>query len=490
MISPYNRTFASSSKINTTLREPEVDTLQRQLDSLTIKLEHERRQSSYLDEQIRLAELDLKGKTDKDSAAKQNPGKSLQFKLQKLERKLCLELNQCNDTANENNELKLQIEEHRRDKMHYKRNLDSLKEDMIRYSIKAKVQNKETRKGSESVDRQREKIQMMRSRSVLLRNKYGNRVTQLQSVLREERASRFRFIKEIENSNIQKANLGIADTINGLLARWKRICKGKKKALDFYIKNIKVLENAFDQIREATGMARIEEIVTAFIKSEDQNYELCSYINKLNSEIDSLEEALKRSTQFMTSYQESKDSRDKKGNDYKSNLENRFARVKRKNSQKISQLFAVQNGTNAIGPVIWKIQVLCKSTSLDIRFPSSHNFNNEESLSEDHLVTALGEIEEYINYILLLQNQDQGELNTTLKTIPLDILNEKSFEKKPPAIDNIFLTTSDLYDEHTLDEFHHPLTTSDLQLKARTIYDASLTFDTSAKKTGFKFDNI
>ena len=50
--------------------------------------------------------------------------------------------------------------------------------------------------------------------------------------------------------------------------------KEKRKLMDQYLRNVKVIEDAFDQIKQATGISNIEEIVTTFIKAEEQNYSL------------------------------------------------------------------------------------------------------------------------------------------------------------------------------------------------------------------------
>ena len=62
--------------------------------------------------------------------------------------------------------------------------------------------------------------------------------------------------------------------------------KEKRKLMDQYIRNVKVIEDAFDQIKQATGISNIEEIVTTFIKAEEQNYSLQNYVNMLNTEFD------------------------------------------------------------------------------------------------------------------------------------------------------------------------------------------------------------
>jgi hypothetical protein len=62
---------------------------------------------------------------------------------------------------------------------------------------------------------------------------------------------------------------------------------------------VRIIEDAFDQIKEvsnfiiskATGISSNDEIVTTFIKAEEQNYSLYNYVNTLNQETDSLEES-------------------------------------------------------------------------------------------------------------------------------------------------------------------------------------------------------
>ena len=51
-----------------------------------------------------------------------------------------------------------------------------------------------------------------------------------------------------------------------------------------------MIEDAFEQIKEATGITSIDEIVTSFIKAEEQNYSLLNYVNRLGTETDVLEE--------------------------------------------------------------------------------------------------------------------------------------------------------------------------------------------------------
>ena len=59
-----------------------------------------------------------------------------------------------------------------------------------------------------------------------------------------------------------------------------------------YVRNAVVVEEAFKVIKEGSGITNIDEIVTAFIKAEEQNYALWNYVNQLSRECDLYEERI------------------------------------------------------------------------------------------------------------------------------------------------------------------------------------------------------
>jgi len=60
-----------------------------------------------------------------------------------------------------------------------------------------------------------------------------------------------------------------AKLIDKWLKKWSQNNKDKKALMDKYIWNVKIIEDAFDQIKEQTGIQSNEEIVTTFIKAEE-----------------------------------------------------------------------------------------------------------------------------------------------------------------------------------------------------------------------------
>ena len=47
------------------------------------------------------------------------------------------------------------------------------------------------------------------------------------------------------------------------------INKKKKKLVDQYVKNATIIQHAFEEIKDNSGISNVDEIVTTFIKAEE-----------------------------------------------------------------------------------------------------------------------------------------------------------------------------------------------------------------------------
>lgn len=72
------------------------------------------------------------------------------------------------------------------------------------------------------------------------------------------------------------------DTQPLLKHRLKKIVtsnKEKLKMIEQYKKHMKLIEEAFNDIKEKSGINTLQEITNTFIKSEEQNYALYNYLD-------------------------------------------------------------------------------------------------------------------------------------------------------------------------------------------------------------------
>lgn len=114
---------------------------------------------------------------------------------------------------------------------------------------------------------------------------YYRKLNELNRELKDPRLNKNSRIRTGEVSAIQN------DTATILKNRLTKLIvnnKEKVKLIDNYQRNMKVIDEAFNTIKEATGLTDIEEIQNTFIKGEEQNYNLLTYVDVLNQEIDTL----------------------------------------------------------------------------------------------------------------------------------------------------------------------------------------------------------
>lgn len=117
------------------------------------------------------------------------------------------------------------------------------------------------------------------------KSNYYKRLNELNKQLKDPKLNRASRIKTGEVHAIQN------DTASVLKNRLTKLIlnnKEKVKLIDNYQRNMKVIDEAFNTIKEATGLTDIKEIQNTFIKGEEQNYNLLTYVDVLNQEIDAL----------------------------------------------------------------------------------------------------------------------------------------------------------------------------------------------------------
>lgn len=126
------------------------------------------------------------------------------------------------------------------------------------------------------------------------------------------------------------------------LNKWLSNNKEKKDLMDMYVRNVKIIEDAFEQIKEQTGISSNEEIVTTFCKSEEQNNSLINYINNLNSEIDVIGELNKNIENEIKRHEELGQLSEKEKRGLKQKLRQEINNIKTNTSTKDAQIKEVE----------------------------------------------------------------------------------------------------------------------------------------------------
>ena len=138
--------------------------------------------------------------------------------------------------------------------------------------------------------------------------------------------------------------------------------KEKKNLMDMYTRNVKIIEDAFEQIKESTGIASVDEIVTTFIKAEEQNISLFNYVNVLNSEIDLIEEQNRNIEEELKTHAEVNAMTTQQKEEAKESLQNEINECKAQIDAKESQINDIENQMVRIRDYVWSmISKFCDS---------------------------------------------------------------------------------------------------------------------------------
>ena len=205
--------------------------------------------------------------------------------------------------------------------------------------------------------------------------------------------------------------------------------------MDQYLRNVKVIEDAFDQIKQATGISNIDEIVTTFIKAEEQNYSLCNYVNMLNTEFDQLEESNKEIKEQIQKIVE----RGQLSNIEKENLERSLKDECEMLQEEIERnIQEAENTKKMFGKIQSSVATMVsmfKQSKFFLCVAQKMNYEDGIGFTENNIVSYLAELEEYISSLITYNAFKREDPNAAISSIPLDQLQEKQFVKKKDQFD-------------------------------------------------------
>lgn len=196
------------------------------------------------------------------------------------------------------------------------------------------------------------------------------------------------------------------------------------------MRNVRIIEDAFDQIKEATGISSTDEIVTTFIKAEEQNYSLYNYVNRLNQETDILEEnnkEIKNEIERLKLTQEmDEEQREKHVQDLKDEIDRIHTKLEAAENEKTNlgqELVAIQNNVE-------KMVKLFKQSRFFLSVASKMSYEEGTAFTQNNILSFLAELEEYISSLITYVAFKRDEPHAAISAIPLEKLNKKDWDKK------------------------------------------------------------
>lgn len=177
--------------------------------------------------------------------------------------------------------------------------------------------------------------------------------------------------------------------------------KDKVKIIDQYIKNMQYIDEAFTQVKDATGITDVEEIVNTFIKSEEQNLSLMNYASLLSQDIDMFEEMNKDLAREIEELEFLKRQRvqEIEGNEQekeKKRLKN-IIETKRKDIAMLKQ--RIEDLQAAVEPILTHFH----DSKLNHHVLGKYNYDAGVYLNENNVEQYLSEFEDYLDTFLIFQ---------------------------------------------------------------------------------------
>jgi len=290
---------ASMSTMVGGMYEPESSRLQREVDEFTQRLEHEKSHLLIIEEQIKQVTAEYQERVENVNKMKPDPLQEKQSRIQTVSQSKMVnnEKIRLNITKAKNEGLRKQVDMLRKELTSSKAECGRYDKAIKKSRREAEGQNKDYQVVSKQAEEINNHIIALQAKTEEERVRFDMEIQKLQMKLKEK-DEMIEFEEKGLNSNKDgdqgNKNSDFSNPIVILKRRLMKIVetnKEKRKLMDQYLRNVKVIEDAFEQIKQATGISNIEEIVTTFIKAEEQNYSLYNYVNMLGTETVQLEES-------------------------------------------------------------------------------------------------------------------------------------------------------------------------------------------------------
>lgn len=259
------------------IHETETQRLQREVDTYTQALEHERHRLLTIDQQIKQVEQELKEKCESNNKKKPTAlgAKKQNITISRQKNQVNNERLRLNQTKAENSTYRGKIDSLRKELLNATNECNTLTSETKRIKKEAQEQNKLQLISNQLAEQHTNQCIALRAKHEEDKEAFENKIKQMRETLtQKDDMPAFESDKANEKqATDKKQSVGdFSNHINVLRLRLAKIIatnKGKKRLMDQYVRNVSAMKDAFDQIKEATGISSIEETVTSFIKAEE-----------------------------------------------------------------------------------------------------------------------------------------------------------------------------------------------------------------------------
>ena len=345
-----------------------------------------------------------------------------------------------NELQATNRKLRNEIDVMRKEQRNQLRVNKTLVKDIVGTADDAKKLNVTTYQGQRISEETNNQILALKAKHEAEKYNFERKIKDLQDKLKEKDESELERTRSKDMGGTKKLVTTQAEFSNPAallklrLQKWTTNNKEKKNLMDMYIRNVKIIEDAFDQIKEATGISSTEEIVTTFIKAEEQNYSLYNYVNMLNSEIDMIEEQNRNIEAEIRKHEELGEMTEKEKLNMRTKLQQEIEEMKEQMAEKESQIKGVENQMSKIRDYVSAMVELFKKSQFFLNVAQTMQYDDETQFNENNVTMYLAELEEYVSLLITYLAYKQENPDAAISSLSLERMIQKDFEKGPANV--------------------------------------------------------
>lgn len=473
-----------NSKYRSILYETEPQRLQREADGFTKKLEHAKRKQLLLEDQHKetFKKVDEKKIILNELKLTTKENHKTQAEIALIEKQLEKAIEKYNVMVNENKKLKEKINTMRKDLSAAYSAYDKMKDIINRKEKEAKKSSESRFVEKKDTEETNIQIHALKAKHDKERNEFGQKINELKEKLKErdeikkldERGPALDLIPT-QGKSEKKEYSNPIEILNMRLEKWKSSNKEKRKIIEHFMKNSKVIEDAFEQIKEANGTSNIEEIVSTFIKSEEQNNNLYNYVNNLTQELEFLEEKKEKQEKVLKMKEEIENKKSTNKIEEEENSKKELENLRSSIIHKSQLINKYEETFRQIQSPVSEIIDIFNQTNVILTVKSDLKFNEATSFNEQNILGYMAIFEEYLDNLLSeagKANNIEIQIHTVL---PLEKIHQKVFNQRPHRIEPPLIQVSR--------EEEIELSNMNLFMDRKTLYNkVSSAYDENAHK--------
>lgn len=455
------RESRESRKANSKGGASDISRLQDQAAMYVRKIEKERKKIADIDKEIadyNARILDQKMRMGGVNAAQTN-NQLMQKQIKVLQSRIDQTLTKFNETLAHNKDLRNRIEEYRKERIVFDGIYKKLEHELHEKKKEMAAVIEDSKNAYNAREKSQNEMAALQNHAEKERLEFesefkevGEEIKKQQQMLEQLRLKQFE--RTQEKPALNAIAYDVEDKAADELPGWA--LNNKDQSAQLSQDKISKYEESLRNIQESTGIYDINEIVTRFLESEEQNFSLFNYVNDINTEIERLEHSIAEMRNQIEKYRGQGMSTDTQRKKALRDLEDKLSRTERKADEYDTRY---QRAIRTISQL--KTGIHSIFTRIGAASTSVEEMLGNQGVTESNMMQYLGIIEQRVSEIL--QTYAATQLNNQNDhgfSMPHVTNTGVEFHVKPPSYEDMSASAIGAGDDEEEDE--RPLTRQEL----------------------------